>query len=78
MNAPRAIDVSAASPILTDVSVRRATLEDNVRWRAFLERASGAAPFHEWGWGDAVEAAYGYQTQRIIAERDALLSASRR
>jgi FemAB-related protein (PEP-CTERM system-associated) len=56
---------------MSDVSVTTAGDGDKGRWSEFLTRAEGATIFHDWRWGEVIEAAYGHRPAHLIARRGA-------
>jgi FemAB-related protein (PEP-CTERM system-associated) len=56
-------------------TVREAAEIDFPRWSEFLRHQDYATFYHQVGWGDIVNSAYGIEPWRIICERDGVIEA---
>lgn len=50
------------------MQIRRATAADMQRWDAFVAAHKEGTPYQFWAWQEAVEKAYGYRHQYLLAE----------
>lgn len=54
---------------MAKLRIASAEAGDRAAWDAYLARGHGCTLFHDWRWGDVVEAVYGWRPIRLTARR---------